>query len=112
MRIRDMRIFVMYDLPMNEVEETREYTKFRKELIRLGFYQVQYSVYCKVVPNSNFIERLEKKLLPLIPSRGQVRMFQVTEAQYDNMKFLQGKKSISEEIVGNNNIVIIGEIND
>lgn len=102
----------MYDLPMQEHEESREYMRFRKELLRLGFYKVQYSVYCKVVPNSNFFSRLEKKILKVIPTRGQVRMFQVTEAQYQNMKFLRGKQSVSEEIVGNNKIVVIGDIDD
>lgn len=46
-----MRVIVMFDLPMGTTAERREYTRFRKSLIRDGFIQVQESVYSKLALN-------------------------------------------------------------
>lgn len=46
---RFMRIFVFFDLPMDSLEEKREYRKFRKALIKNGFIMMQESVYCKLM---------------------------------------------------------------
>ena len=47
-----MRILVMFDLPVQTSLDRREYTKFRKHLIKSGFFMLQESVYCKISLNS------------------------------------------------------------
>lgn len=48
-KYRQMRVILMYDLPMEEPESLKQYTRFRKKLLMLGFYMLQYSIYVKVV---------------------------------------------------------------
>ncbi|MDD3092982.1 MAG: CRISPR-associated endonuclease Cas2, partial [Clostridia bacterium] len=51
MSYRYMRIIVFFDLPTVSYAERREYTRFRKFLIRSGFLMMQESVYCKLAHN-------------------------------------------------------------
>ncbi len=48
MSYRYMRLLVLFDLPVTTTEERREYTKFRKYLIKSGFMMFQESVYCRI----------------------------------------------------------------
>ena len=44
MSYRFMRVFVFFDLPVAGLENRRNYTKFRKFLIKNGFIMMQESV--------------------------------------------------------------------
>ena len=50
MSYRFMRVLVLFDLPMNNSAQIREYNQFRKFLIKSGFMMMQKSVYCKLAP--------------------------------------------------------------
>ena len=60
---KQVRVLVLYDLPMLEPEDRKEYTKFRNNILKLGCYLVQFSVYAKVIKNEiyykSFIEKLK-----------------------------------------------------
>ena len=51
MSYRFMRVIVFFDLPTISVEDRKEYTKFRKFLIKNGFLMIQESVYTKLTLN-------------------------------------------------------------
>ena len=36
---------LMFDFPVTTAKERKEYALFRKELIKLGYYQLQKSIY-------------------------------------------------------------------
>ena len=42
----------MFDLPVATASDRREYTHFRKYLIKNGFLMMQESIYCKLAQNS------------------------------------------------------------
>lgn len=42
-----MRVIVMFDLPVLTAQERRDYTRFRKHLLKNGFLMMQESIYCK-----------------------------------------------------------------
>ena len=44
-----MWLFAMFDLPVDEPVLRREYTQFRKSLLKHGFTMLQYSVYVHYV---------------------------------------------------------------
>lgn len=48
MNNRFMRVFVFFDLPTATAAERREYSRFRKSLIKEGFLMMQESVYVKL----------------------------------------------------------------
>lgn len=51
MSYRFMRVLVMFDLPTETSENRRNYTKFRKYLIKSGFMMMQQSVYVRLALN-------------------------------------------------------------
>mgnify|MGYP001106747188 CR=1 FL=1 len=54
-----MRMFCMFDLPVETEEQRRNYRIFRKELIQEGFVMIQYSIYVRVCPSREFANRIE-----------------------------------------------------
>ncbi len=104
---RVMRLILFFDLPMNTKEERRIYTKFRKYLISNGFMMLQFSVYAKIFPNRislyQYIEGLKRNL----PVRGSIRIMGVTEKQYEKMFILVGGKTIQEETITDDPMVIL-----
>ncbi|PKM43133.1 MAG: CRISPR-associated endonuclease Cas2 [Firmicutes bacterium HGW-Firmicutes-8] len=96
MVIRFMRLLVFFDLPVTSNEERRIATKFRKFLIKDGFYMVQYSVYCRICNGYDSVRQHEKLVEVNIPKQGSVRSLIVTENQYQGIKLLVGKKKPNE----------------
>ncbi|MDR2461742.1 MAG: CRISPR-associated endonuclease Cas2 [Mycoplasmataceae bacterium] len=93
-----MRILLFFDLPIESVEEKRNYTIFRKNLFKLGFIMMQYSVYHKCVNVATKIEREEEKITKILPPYGNIRVLTVTEHQYQKMKIMIGGKTFNEQI--------------
>ena len=67
MSYRFMRMLIFFDLPVETPQQKREYTKFRKYLIKSGFMMMQES-----------------------PEQGLIQMLTVTEKQFEKMEFLLG----------------------
>lgn len=86
-----MRVIVMFDLPVTTAAERKEYTRFRKYLIKSGFLMLQESIYCKIVQNqtmSNSVVENVKKNKPLF---GLVQVLKITEKQYSKMEYIVGE---------------------
>ncbi len=105
-----MRIMIFYDLPMDDNDKIREYNTFRKKLIRIGFYQLQFSIYVKVVQNENGYKTFIRQIQGFIPKSGNIRILKITEKQYESMLFLQGKSNLHELVVGDKEVVYFGGI--
>ena len=85
---KEVRVLILYDLPMSDTVNRKHYTKFRKEILSLGCYLVQYSVYAKVLKNEIYYDSFIAKLKQFIPEKGEIRVIKITERQYDDMMFL------------------------
>lgn len=97
----------MFDLPVETDSEKRAYREFRKNLIKEGFIMIQYSVYVRTCPNRDYGNRLEKRIQKFVPAKGNIRLFVITEKQYDDMKLLVGSKSETEKTIGMERMLII-----
>lgn len=68
---------------------------------------IQYSVYVKIFPNrvsmSQYIDTLRNNL----PKRGSIRVMGVTNKQYERMLIMVGGKTIQEEEVTEDPLVIL-----
>lgn len=106
MSYRFMRIVVFFDLPVLTNAQRREYTKFRKFLLKSGFIFVQESVYCKLVLNSTASNAIAENVRKNKPTEGIVQMLTVTEKQYEKMEFVVGE-SKSEVIDSDERLVIL-----
>ena len=93
MNYKFMRIIVMFDLHITTSTLMREYTQFRKYLIKNGFLMLQESVYCKMASNSNTAELIVSGIRRNKPNSGLVQVLRVTERQYSNMEYICGKKN-------------------
>lgn len=102
-----MRMFCMFDLPVETEEQRRNYRIFRKELIQEGFVMIQYSIYVRVCPSREFANRIENRIKKSPPLEGNVRLLCVTEKQYDDMKLLVGSRQTSETAIGTERLIII-----
>lgn len=100
-----MRLIVMYDLPNNNYDENKIYTKFRKLLIKNGYIMMQFSIYTKFLSSISKYESELKKLKSFIPEIGNIRILCITEKQYHNIVYLTGKNSVNEKANSNERFV-------
>ena len=93
MSYRFMRVLVIFDLPVVSAHDRKEYTKFRKYLLKSGFLMLQESVYCKLVMNSTMADSLVDNLRKNKPEKGVVQAIKITEKQYEKMEYIVGVNS-------------------
>ncbi len=86
-----MRVIVLFDLPVVTAEDRREYTKFRKYLLKSGFLMMQESVYCKMALNQTSASSIMDGVRKNSPAEGLVQMLCITEKQYNKMECVCGK---------------------
>jgi CRISPR-associated protein Cas2 len=83
-------MIVFFDLPVETAQERREYTRFRKFLIKNGFMQMQESVYCKLALNQTAVGIMNENIRKNKPPKGLVQLLVVTEKQYARMEYIVG----------------------
>ncbi len=97
-KIENMWLFSMFDLPVTDKQARKEYTYFRKSLLAQGFTMLQFSVYAKFCASRDSAETDKKLIQNALPSEGQVRMFMITDKQFESMSVFYGiKKSVPED---------------
>lgn len=101
-----MRILVMFDLPTITAAERREYTLFRKYLIKSGFMMMQESIYCKLSPNSTLADATIENVRKNKPSKGLVQILRVTEKQFAKMDYIVGEGN-TEVLSSDDRLVIL-----
>ena len=91
MSYRFMRVLVMFDLPTETAENRRNYTKFRKYLIKSGFMMMQQSVYVRLALNQTNAKGMIDSVKKNKPSEGLVQILTITEKQYSKMEIISGE---------------------
>lgn len=74
MSYRYMRIMIFFDLPTLSYNDRRNYSQFRKFLIKSGFLMLQESVYSKLVLNQIVCEQMKDKVKNACPKAGVVQI--------------------------------------
>lgn len=90
MSYRFVRIIVFFDLPVLTAENRRNYSRFRKYLIKNGFLMMQESVYCRMALNQNVANNIISNIRSNKPSEGLVQVLSITEKQFSKMEFMTG----------------------
>lgn len=104
---RNMRLIVFFDLPTETKDDRRNYTKFRKFLLRNGFDMLQFSVYTRFCRNDTDSKKHIKRVKDNKPKTGSVRLLRVTDAQYDEMVLIQGEYTSQEKNINADNLLVI-----
>lgn len=92
-----MRIILFFDLPVKTAAQRRDYTHFRKFLLKSGFVMLQESVYCKLTLNQTATSLMLNALRNNRPKSGLVQVLTITEKQFAKMEFLVG--SCKDDVV-------------
>ena len=95
----------MFDLPVLTSEQRREYTRFRKYLIKNGFLMMQESIYCKMALNGTAVNAIVDGVRKNKPSEGLVQLLSITEKQYAKMEFINGE--MNHEVLDNDERLVI-----
>lgn len=97
-RIRYMRLFVFFDLPIETAQQREEYSLFHKHLIKEGYLMMQKSVYVKLVTNDGAAGAAVMRLRKHRPPEGLVQVLKVTEKQFATMEYVTGNREAYDEV--------------
>jgi len=82
----------MFDLPTATEKARKDYTHFRKHLLKDGFTMLQYSVYVRHCAREENADVHYQRVKGFLPPDGEVRLFKITDKQYEKMETYWGKK--------------------
>lgn len=88
---------VFFDLPVDTPEARKTAGDFRKNLIRDGYFMVQFSVYARPCGSADRVETQVRRLRAKIPDRGEVRGLIISDAQWGRMIVVRGQKKVEPE---------------
>ncbi|MCK5556583.1 MAG: CRISPR-associated endonuclease Cas2 [Alphaproteobacteria bacterium] len=94
---RFMWLFVFFDLPVKTKPERRTATRFRNFLLKDGYMMIQFSVYARICNGRDRVDKHMRRLQPVIPEKGSVRVMQITDKQYERTKILVGTRKENEK---------------
>lgn len=85
-----MRTIVLFDLPTETQEDKRQYRRFRKMLIKNGFFMLQESVYTRMLITPSAQQAVISVIRKNRPPSGLVQVLCVTEKQFASMECISG----------------------
>ncbi len=88
---RTMWIFVLFDLPTDTKTDRKNASKFRKKLLNDGFGMFQFSIYIRFCASRENMEVHFKRVTAMLPKKGKVCMFSITDKQFGDIKLYNGQ---------------------
>ena len=96
-------LFVCFDLPVEEKEERRLAARFRKDLLDLGYFMLQNSIYARSCVTYDKTETHIRNLRTIAPPTGSITAFYITDRQWSlaiNIEKHGYKKSKYQQLIG------------
>jgi CRISPR-associated protein Cas2 len=90
-------VLVFFDLPVGSPEERRDANNFRKDLIKDGYFMVQFSVYARPCGTADRVETQVRRLKSKIPAQGEVRGLMISDAQWGRMIIMRSQQNADAE---------------
>lgn len=90
-------VLVFFDLPVGTPEERRDANNFRKDLIKDGYFMVQFSVYARPCGTADRVETQVRRLKSKIPAHGEVRGLMISDAQWGRMIIMRSRQKTEAE---------------
>ncbi len=87
-----MWVMVLFDLPTETKKERRDASQFRKRLLENGFNMFQFSIYLRFCQSTENAEMHIKRVKSLLPEKGKIGIFSITDKQFGNMVIYHGHK--------------------
>ncbi len=83
--------------PVGTPEERRDASNFRKDLIKDGYFMVQFSVYARPCGTADRVETQVRRLKTKIPAHGEVRGLMISDAQWGRMIIMRSQEKADAE---------------
>jgi len=87
-----MWILVLFDLPTDTKNDRRNYTKFRKGIMKDGFDMFQFSIYVRHCMSKENSDVHVKRVKTILPPKGHVGILRITDKQFGEIEIFYGKK--------------------
>ena len=88
-----MWVWVLFDLPTLTKTERQKASRFRNDVLDIGFQMVQYSVYLRHAYSKEKAEAISAKVAACIPESGHVQVLFFTDRQYQLSQSYHGKRA-------------------
>lgn len=99
-----MRLILFFDLPSIKQEEKRRYSRFVKDIKKMGYYMLQESVYLKLCSDTRSADSFISQVREVAPKEGSVAILKITEKQFAEIDFIIGDH-YSDVISGEDRII-------
>jgi len=86
-----MWIWTLFDLPVLTKLERRNASRFRNDLLDLGFEMVQFSVYLRHAYSKEKADVIAARVGELVPPAGHVQILFFTDRQYQLTQSFSGR---------------------
>ena len=87
---RILWILVFFDLPVVTKKERKVAARFRKDIMKDGFYMFQFSIYLRHCPSRENADVHIKRVKKILPELGHVGILTVTDKQFGAMELFYG----------------------
>lgn len=87
----------MFDLPTTTKTEQKTAGKFRKFLLDDGYSMAQYSVYMRFCSSYDAMSKHTKRLMPNVPTGGNVKVLFLTDKQWEKSFNCIGKEYMEQK---------------
>jgi len=89
-----MWIVVFFDLPTQTQTNRKNYTRFRKALLKDGFSQMQFSVYLRHCASAENAEIHARRVKAMLPPKGLVSVLRITDKQFGQIQSFERRKEV------------------
>ena len=86
-----MWVMVFFDLPTDTEKDRRNYTKFRKALLKDGFHMFQFSIYTRHCMSYENATVHIKRVKTILPPKGDIGIMTITDKQFGMIEIFHGK---------------------
>lgn len=84
-------VFVFFDLPTDTKKDRRNYSRFRKSLVKDGFNMLQFSIYTRHSSSRENATIHIRRVKSILPPKGEIVVFTLTDKQFGMMEFFRGE---------------------
>lgn len=95
MRLNEYKILwilVLFDLPTETKAQRKQYSQFRKKLLKDGFQMFQFSIYLRCCNSRENADVHIKRVKVSLPPNGNIGILTVTDKQFGMMELFYGKE--------------------
>jgi CRISPR-associated protein Cas2 len=96
---RIMWIMVLFDLPTETKKDRKNYTEFRKNMLKDGFTMFQFSAYLRHCASRENAEVHLNRVQKSLPPKGHVGILTITDKQFGMMQIFYGKEEKEKPLV-------------